>query len=59
MKKVAVYKQGHKIKNAAGYNGDNLTPNIGMIFVMVMVLMVFVIVMVVMVTMVVMMVGDN
>ena len=39
--------------------GDNMTPNIGMIFVMVMVLMVLLMVMVVMVTMVVMMVGDN
>ena len=59
MKRVAVDKQSHKIKNAAGYDGDNITPNIGVMFVMVRVLMVFVIVMVVMVTMVVMMVGDN
>ena len=57
MKKVVVDKQGHKIKNASGY--DNITPKIGMIFVMVMVLMVLLMVMVVMVTMVVMMVGDN
>ena len=55
MKRAAVDKQGHKIKNAAGYDGDNITPNIWMV----MVLMVLVMVMVVMVTMVVMVVGDN
>ena len=40
-------------KIAAGYDGDNKTAKIGMLFAMVIVLMV------VMVTMVVMMVGDN